>query len=51
MSKISAHQFTIRDLAIRDLKTIDDLSQLKSVEKEVWGMADEDTLPLTLAIA
>jgi predicted GNAT superfamily acetyltransferase len=51
MSKISAHQLTIRDLAIRDLKTIDDLSQLKSVEKEVWGMADEDTLPLTLAIA
>ena len=38
-------------IAIRDLKSIDDLSQLKVVEKEVWGMADEDTLPLTLAIA
>src|SRR6266436_2380416 len=38
-------------LGIRDLKSIDDLSQLKVVEKEVWGMADEDTLPLTLAIA
>ena len=38
-------------LAIRDLKTIDDLTQLKAVEKEVWGMADNDTLPLTLAIA
>src|SRR4030081_1867082 len=38
-------------IAIRDLKSIDDLSQLKAVEKEVWGMADEDTLPLTLAIA
>ena len=36
---------------IRDLKSIDDLSQLKAVEKEVWGMADDDTLPLTLAIA
>ncbi len=36
---------------IRDLKTIDDLTQLKAVEKEVWGMADNDTLPLTLAIA
>jgi predicted GNAT superfamily acetyltransferase len=24
---------------------------LKAVEKEVWGMADDDTLPLTLAIA
>lgn len=49
--KVSAQQITVRDLAIRDLKTIDDLSQLKAVEKEVWGMADEDTLPLTLAIA
>jgi predicted GNAT superfamily acetyltransferase len=38
-------------IAIRDLKSIDDLSQLKAVEKEVWGMTDEDTLPLTLAIA
>jgi predicted GNAT superfamily acetyltransferase len=38
-------------LAIRDLKSIDDLTQLKAVEKEVWGMADNDTLPLTLAIA
>ncbi len=46
---------TSRDAAqritIRDLKTIDDLSQLKVVEKEVWGMSDEDALPLTLAIA
>jgi len=50
-SKVSAHQLTVRDLAIRDLKTIDDLSQLKAVEKEVWGMSDEDTVPLTLAIA
>ncbi len=38
-------------IAIRDLKSIDDLSQLKAVEKEVWGMTDDDTLPLTLAIA
>jgi predicted GNAT superfamily acetyltransferase len=38
-------------IAIRDLKSIDDLSQLKALEKEVWGMADEDALPLTLAIA
>lgn len=38
-------------VTIRDLKNIDDLAQLKAVEKEVWGMADEDTLPLTLAIA
>jgi predicted GNAT superfamily acetyltransferase len=38
-------------IAIRDLKSIDDLTQLKALEKEVWGMADEDTVPLTLAIA
>ena len=38
-------------IGIRDLKSIDDLSQLKAVEKEVWGMADEDALPLTVAIA
>src|ERR1700691_3866360 len=40
-----------QQITIRDLKSIDELSQLKAVEKEVWGMADEDTLPLTLAIA
>jgi len=38
-------------IGIRDLKSIDDLSQMKAVEKEVWGMADEDSFPLTLAIA
>src|SRR5580658_10748551 len=38
-------------ISIRDLECIDDLIQLKAVEKEVWGMADDDTLPLTLAIA
>ena len=38
-------------IGIRDLTSIEDLSQLKAVEKEVWGMADDDTLPLTLAIA
>ena len=46
MSRGAAQQ-----IVIRDLKSIDDLSQLKAVEKEVWGMADDDTLPLTLAIA
>jgi predicted GNAT superfamily acetyltransferase len=40
-----------QQVVIRDLKSIDDLRQLKAVEKEVWGMADDDTLPLTLAIA
>jgi predicted GNAT superfamily acetyltransferase len=40
-----------QQIGIRDLKSIEDLSQLKAVEKEVWGMTDEDALPLTLAIA
>jgi len=46
MSRGAAQQ-----IVIRDLKNIDDLTQLKAVEKEVWEMADDDTLPLTLAIA
>jgi predicted GNAT superfamily acetyltransferase len=36
---------------IRDLESSDDLLQVKAVEKEVWGMGDEDSLPMTLAIA
>ena len=46
MSRAGAQQITIRDL-----KNIDDFGRLKAVEKEVWGMTDDDTLPLTLAIA
>lgn len=42
---------TVQHVTIRDLESIDDLRQLKEVEKEVWRMTDEDTLPLTLAIA
>ena len=38
-------------IAIRDLLSIEDLRQLQKVEKEVWGMGDEDSLPMTLAIA
>ena len=38
-------------ITVRDIRTIDELTQLKAVEKEVWGMADEDAIPLTLAIA
>ena len=38
-------------ILVRDLKSFDELRQLKAVEKEVWGMADEDSIPLTLAIA
>lgn len=38
-------------ITIRDLRTIDELNQLKAVEKKVWGMADDDAIPLTVAIA
>jgi len=38
-------------IVIRDLKTYDDFMRVKAVEKEVWGMGDEDTIPITLAIA
>ena len=38
-------------IAIRDLKSIDDLRQLRAVEKEIWEMTDADAVPLTLAIA
>jgi predicted GNAT superfamily acetyltransferase len=38
-------------IVIRDLESFDDLCQVKAVEKEVWGMADDDSLPMTLAIA
>jgi predicted GNAT superfamily acetyltransferase len=40
-----------RLIVIRDLESFDDLCQVKAVEKEVWGMADDDSLPMTLAIA
>jgi predicted GNAT superfamily acetyltransferase len=38
-------------IEIRSLESIDELNQLRAVEKEVWGMADDDAMPLTLAIA
>src|SRR5258705_5579278 len=38
-------------IVIRDLESVDDFLKLKAVEKEVWGMGDEDSLPITLAIA
>jgi predicted GNAT superfamily acetyltransferase len=38
-------------VTIRDLQTFDDMKQVEEVEKEVWGLSDRDTMPLTLAIA
>ena len=42
---------TAPQIAIRDLRSIDELIQLKAVEKAVWAMDEEDAIPLTLAIA
>jgi len=42
---------TSANIAIRDLRTIDELNQLRAVEKEVWGMAEDDAMPLTIAVA
>jgi predicted GNAT superfamily acetyltransferase len=38
-------------LIIRDVVSLEDMLQLQSVEKQVWGMGEQDTLPITLAIA
>jgi predicted GNAT superfamily acetyltransferase len=38
-------------VTIRDLQSFDDLKQVEEVEREVWGLSDLDTTPLTLAIA
>ncbi|MGB7641703.1 MAG: hypothetical protein WBL82_10485, partial [Terriglobales bacterium] len=42
---------TSANIAIRDLRTIDELNQLRAVEKEVWGMTEDDAMPLTIAVA
>ncbi len=38
-------------VVIRDLETFDDLKQVENVEREVWGLADIDVLPLSMTIA
>ena len=38
-------------VTIRDLQTFEDLKQVDEVEREVWGLSDIDTTPLTLVIA
>src|SRR5258708_30811016 len=40
-----------KNVIIRDLQRIDGLEQAEAVEREVWGLADRDTTPLTLMIA
>ena len=38
-------------ILIRDLDSFEDLSQVGAVEKEVWGLADHDVIPMTITIA
>jgi predicted GNAT superfamily acetyltransferase len=38
-------------ILIRDLESFEDLSQVAAVEKEVWGLADHDVMPMTITIA
>jgi predicted GNAT superfamily acetyltransferase len=38
-------------LVIRDLDSFEDLKQVEKVEREVWGLADIDVLPLTITVA
>jgi len=38
-------------IAIRDLRTLEDLKQVEAVEREVWALSDLDTMPLTLTVA
>jgi chorismate synthase len=45
------NQATPQSVVIRDLTTIADLEQVEALEKEVWGLDDRDTTPLTLMIA
>jgi predicted GNAT superfamily acetyltransferase len=38
-------------IVLRDLETFDDLKQVEAVEREVWGLSELDTMPLTMTIA
>jgi predicted GNAT superfamily acetyltransferase len=38
-------------VTIRALQTYEDMKQVEEVEREVWGLSDLDTTPLTLSIA
>jgi predicted GNAT superfamily acetyltransferase len=38
-------------IAIRDLESLEDLRKAETLEREVWGLADLDVLPMTMAVA
>ena len=38
-------------ITIREMQSYEDLRQVESVEKEIWGLADKDVLPTTMTVA
>ena len=42
---------TRQPVVIRDLQSFEDLEQVEAVEREVWGLADRDVIPMTMVIA
>jgi predicted GNAT superfamily acetyltransferase len=38
-------------IVIRNLESFEDLAKVEAVEKQVWGLAEQDVTPLTLIIA
>src|SRR5581483_9225744 len=42
---------TTPSISIRDLSSFEDLKKAEEVEKHVWGVADADALPMTMAVA
>jgi predicted GNAT superfamily acetyltransferase len=38
-------------IVIRDLDSFEDLAKVEAVEKEVWGLSEQDVTPLTIIIA
>ncbi len=38
-------------ITIREMHSYEDLRQVEAVEKEIWGLADSDVIPLTMTIA
>jgi predicted GNAT superfamily acetyltransferase len=38
-------------ISIKALETLEELRQVQAIEKKVWELSDEDTMPLTLMIA
>jgi predicted GNAT superfamily acetyltransferase len=42
---------TSQSVLIRDLESFADLQQAEALERQVWGLADRDVLPMTIIVA